>query len=87
MTTRNAVVKARINDQLKNYVDLIFETLGLTASDAINMFYKQVELHNGLPFELKIPNRETEKTFRATDAGKGLNYAKNVKDMFDQLDR
>ena len=84
--SRNAVVKARINDHLKAYVEAIFDKLGLSTSEAINLFYKQVELHDGLPFELKIPNKETEKTFKLTDKGKGLTYAKNVEDMFKKLD-
>ena len=33
----------------------IFQTLGITMSDALNMFLRQSILHGGLPFELKIP--------------------------------
>jgi DNA-damage-inducible protein J len=33
----------------------IFGTLGITMSDAINMFLRQAILHGGIPFELKIP--------------------------------
>ena len=30
--------------------------LGLTASDAIRLFYRQLALHKGLPFDVKLPN-------------------------------
>ena len=40
---------------LKAAAEKVFERLGLTPSEAIRLFYKQVELHQGLPFELKIP--------------------------------
>ena len=42
---------------LKENVDAILEQLGLTSSDAIKLFYKQIELHGGLPFELKVPDK------------------------------
>ena len=37
----------------------IFAQLGLNTSDAINLFFHQVEIHGGLPFEVRIPNAET----------------------------
>jgi len=40
--------------------DEVFESLGLLPSQAIVMFYKQVELHQGLPFDVKIPDRKLE---------------------------
>jgi len=44
-----------------------------------------VELHNGLPFELSIPNETTVKTFEGTDNDKNLIECKDVDDMFDRL--
>ncbi len=46
---------ARIDADLKNKVENIFAQLNLTPTDAIKLFYKQVELQGGLPFELKVP--------------------------------
>ena len=50
-----ATVHVRIDNDLKNNAEMIFAKLGLTSSDAVKLFYKQVELHGGLPFEVKIP--------------------------------
>ena len=50
-------VHARMDTALKENVDAILEQLGLTSSDAIKLFYKQIELHGGLPFELKVPDK------------------------------
>ena len=36
-----------------------FPTLGLSTTEAITLFYKQVVIHHGLPFDVRIPNRET----------------------------
>jgi len=49
------------------------------------MFYRQVELHKGLPFGVVIPNQSTLKTFEDTDAGRGLIVCKDGADMFKKL--
>ena len=53
--TRTDTVRARIAPKLKNSVEEIFASLGMNSSQAIVLFFKQVELHNGLPFEVKLP--------------------------------
>lgn len=52
---KSEMLHARIDAELKEKVESIFAQLGITTSEAIKMFYKQVELNGGLPFELKIP--------------------------------
>lgn len=53
--TRTDTVRARIAPELKNSVEEIFASLGMNSSQAIVLFFKQVELHNGLPFAVKLP--------------------------------
>ena len=50
-------VHARMDTKLKENVEAILAQLGLTSSDAIKLFYKQIELNGGLPFELKVPDK------------------------------
>ncbi|MBR1868294.1 MAG: type II toxin-antitoxin system RelB/DinJ family antitoxin [Clostridia bacterium] len=50
-----ATVHARIDPALKENAENILSQLGLTSSDAIKLFYRQIELTGGLPFEIKIP--------------------------------
>lgn len=54
------VVRARISPTLKTSAESVFESLGISPSQAIVLFYKQVEIHRGLPFELKIPEYRLE---------------------------
>ncbi|MCE7988637.1 MAG: type II toxin-antitoxin system RelB/DinJ family antitoxin [Caldilinea sp. CFX5] len=49
-----AAISARIDPQLKRSAETIFEKLGLTASQAISLFYRQVQLQRGLPFAVKL---------------------------------
>ena len=48
-------VYARIDTNLKNNAENILSRLGITPTSAIQMLYSQIILHNGLPFELRIP--------------------------------
>jgi DNA-damage-inducible protein J len=70
---------------LKNHAENVFRRLGLNATQAITIFYKQVELRDGLPFNLAIPTSTTNRTFDATDTGRDLIICKNADDMFEKL--
>lgn len=55
MTTKSANLYARIEPEVKEQAEDILSALGITASNAINMFYKQIILQRGIPFDVKIP--------------------------------
>ena len=50
MATKSANVYARIEPDVKEQAEGILAALGIPASNAINMFYKQIILQRGLPF-------------------------------------
>ena len=56
MAAKSANLYARIEPDVKEQAEEILATLGIPASNAINMFYKQIILQRGLPFEVKIPS-------------------------------
>jgi len=82
---RSAMITARTETALKAEVEGIFKTLGMSTTEAINIFFRQVKMRQGLPFSVEIPNEETLQTFRDTEAGKGLVKNKDAKDMFRKL--
>ncbi len=53
---KSANLYARIEPDVKEQAEMILSALGIPASNAITMFYKQIILNNGLPFEVKLPN-------------------------------
>lgn len=55
MATKSANLYARIEPNVKEQAEGILAALGIPASNAINMFYKQIILQNGLPFAVKLP--------------------------------
>ena len=55
--------------ELKVKAEAVFAQLGITPSQAIIMFYRQVSLQQGLPFAVRIPNAETLEAMRKLDEG------------------
>ena len=82
---KTATVRARIEPDLKNKAEQVFHDLGLTTTQAITLFFRQVELRKGLPFEVVIPNETTRHTFNDTDAGRNLVLCEDADDLFRKL--
>jgi DNA-damage-inducible protein J len=56
MATKSANLYARIEPEVKEQAEGILSSLGISSSNAINMFYKQIILNRGIPFEVKLPS-------------------------------
>jgi DNA-damage-inducible protein J len=56
---KTTMVHARIDPRLKRSAERVFSKIGISTTEAIRLFLKQVELHKGLPFPIAIPNAET----------------------------
>ena len=82
---KTATIRARIEPELKKDVENLFKKLGLSTTEAISIFYRQVKLRKGLPFNVIIPNKTTERVFKDTDANKNLIRCETVDDMFERL--
>ena len=80
-----AIVRARVEENLKVDVEAIFNELGLSTSEAINLFLAQVRLKRGLPFPIQIPNEITAQTFTDTDVDRNLVPCTDAEDMFKKL--
>jgi len=83
--SKSAMIRARIQPQLKKEAEDVFEHLGLSTTQALTLFYRQVALRRGLPFGIVIPNATTRKTFDDTDAGRDLMVCRDAADMFQKL--
>ncbi len=59
--TKTETVRARIEPDLKRDAETVLSKLGLSTSEAITLFLRQVTLRRGLPFAVQIPNEETRK--------------------------
>lgn len=92
---KSANLYARIEPEVKEQAEAILNALGIPASNAITMFYKQVILQRGLPFEVKLPEHpldvsrmtveqidsELEKGYAQMNAGQSI----PAKQAFDEI--
>jgi len=83
--TANAVVRARIDESLKNEAAAVLADMGLTVSDAVRILLTKVAKEKALPFDMQTPNALTVETLRKSERGENLHQAKDADDMFKQL--
>lgn len=57
MAAKTANLYARVEPDIKEQAEAILSALGIPASNAINMFYRQIILQQGLPFDVKISRK------------------------------
>ncbi|MBC8336283.1 MAG: type II toxin-antitoxin system RelB/DinJ family antitoxin [Anaerolineae bacterium] len=82
---KTSTISARIDPELKNKAERVFKELGLSSSQAITLFYKQVELQQGLPFIVKIPNKLTAVALEDARLRSNLESFNTPEDLFDDL--
>lgn len=83
--SKTAVISARIDPDLKQNAETIFKELGLTTAQAITLFYRQVNLQHGLPFEIKLPNETTERALADAKSRYNLTKYETTDELFDDL--
>lgn len=82
--TENAVVRARIDEQIKKEATAVLASIGLTASDAFRMMMTRIAREKALPFEPLVPNEETIEAMREARREK-LPRFRTVEDLMKDL--
>lgn len=80
---KSEFIRARIEPKLKRDAEAVLGKLGISMSDAVTVFCRQVVLQKGLPFAVRIPNAETQAAL-AEDLSKAKRYA-NAKEAFNSI--
>lgn len=70
--SKTETIRARVEPEIKRRAESVLRELGLSPTEAIRMFYRQVILRRGLPFAVEIPNAETQAAMREAIAGENL---------------
>ncbi len=83
---KTAVVTVRIEPKVKKEAERVLKELGLTASQAIDIYYRQIAVQRGLPFELKLPNPETIAAINEAKHPENLPAFQDTDELFDDLE-
>ncbi|MEE1061179.1 MAG: type II toxin-antitoxin system RelB/DinJ family antitoxin [Ruminococcus sp.] len=81
MATKTANLYARIEPELKEQAESILNSLGIPTSNAITMFYKQIVLQRGLPFDVKLPAQQPVDVTVLNEQQMNAELEKGYKDM------
>ena len=79
--SKTAMIRARMEPDLKKEAEQVLAEVGLSPTEAIRLFYRQVSLHKGLPFEVRVPNRTTRAAMAEARARKKLKSFKSAADL------
>lgn len=83
--TKTTAITVRLDPQVKKDAQAVLKELGLTTTQAISLFFKQISLNKGLPFAVEIPN---EQTIQAIEDGlnrRNLKTFENAEAALDYL--
>ena len=58
--TKSVMIRARMDPQLKEEAEAILDALGISTTQALTIFYQQIRLNNGIPFEVRLPDERVE---------------------------
>lgn len=82
---KTATARARMEPEIKEEAERILAECGLSASEAIGLFYRQVILHHGVPFPVHKFNAETRTVLRKSERGIEVARFDSAEDLFEDL--
>jgi DNA-damage-inducible protein J len=83
---KSATITVRLDPKVKKNAEAVLKALGLTTSQAVNLFFTQVSLNKGIPFDVHLPNEATTRAIEAGLAGRNLQSAAGMDDLIAQLE-
>jgi DNA-damage-inducible protein J len=81
--SQSAVIHARIDPSTKQATEAILQTLGMSPTEAIRLFYRQIAIRKEFPLELRTPNELTSNTLEKSDRGEDIEYFDTSQDLYD----
>jgi DNA-damage-inducible protein J len=82
---KTQMIHARIDPRLKKSAERVFREIGISTTEAIRLFLKQVELHRGLPFPVSIPNEETVAAMMEANRPAALKRYRSFRELRERI--
>lgn len=80
--SQSAVIHARIDPETKAVTEKILTSLGLSPTDAIRLFYRQIALRGEFPLELRVPNEITAVALSKAEREEDLERFESADDLY-----
>ena len=77
----------RIEPEIKASAQEVLAQIGLTTSEAVNLFLIRVSKEKEIPFKIKIPNDVTKKALDDSRAGRNMKKFNSPDELFEDLDK
>jgi len=82
---KTAMITTRVDPDLKADAEKVLSKLGISTTEAINLFLSQVRLRRGLPFDVVIPNKTTLKAMKDAEEGRNLSSYDSLDKFFEKM--
>jgi DNA-damage-inducible protein J len=82
---KTAVIQARIDPEVKEKAQKVFDALHISMSEAISVYLTQVALQRAIPFQIRIPNEITLAALVEAEDKRDLHSAQSVDSLFEEL--
>jgi DNA-damage-inducible protein J len=85
--SQSAVVHARIDQATKAATEKVLKSLGMTPTEAIRLFYRQIAIRKSFPLELHIPNELTASVLTRSDKNQDIEIFDSAVDLYASWDK
>ena len=85
--SQSAVVHARIDQATKSATEKVLDAIGMTPTEAIRLFYRQIAIRKSFPLELHIPNKLTTSVLSKSDNNQDIEYFDSPAELYASWDK
>ena len=84
--SQSAVVHARIDQVTKTATEKVLDALGITPTEAIRLFYRQIAIRKSFPLELHVPNKLTASVLTKSDKNQDIERFNSTAELYASWD-
>ena len=85
--SQSAVVHARIDPATKTATEKVLDALGMTPTEAIRLFYRQIAIRKSFPIELRVPNKVTASVLTKSDRNQDIESFETPAELYASWDK
>ena len=85
--SQSAVIHARIDQATKTATEKVLDTLGMTPTEAIRLFYRQIAIRKSFPLEMHVPNKLTASVLEKSNNNQDIETFETAADLYASWDK